>query len=379
MTHEPGAAPVANPTSSPGPVNQARRPPSTLPAQATPGPTDLHAPAGPDPAGPEADRPAPGEPTGRPDPTAGPDRSPFTVGTVVLAVLALLWLAGMLWAAQATIAASEITEMIIVYAAYALPGAVSAGLVGGAALALVVLSAVDSRPVGAGRLAGTPTRRFALATVAGLATGLLATTVVLLSSDGGDAIAVLAGTVAAAGTIGGALAGIRAARVVAAVVAAGLTVFVVGFLFSRFQVPLLSMFGSGESEASRASAAGWFSLTASLSSGLGAGLVSYGYLRRTGRHTDAATPRWPAYAVAGAGPGLLLLITELLVRTAGARALAMAGAVSEADQSVQTVLGVSRVNNALVVLFVGAIIAILAVGRTMRPATDAEPAAPARS
>jgi hypothetical protein len=48
--------------------------------------------------------------------------------------------------------------------------------------------------------------------------------------------------------------------------------------------------------------------------------------------------------------------------------------VSELELTVQRMLSGSRLNSALIVLFVGAITAIIAVGRTMTPAPDDEPA-----
>jgi hypothetical protein len=54
--------------------------------------------------------------------------------------------------------------------------------------------------------------------------------------------------------------------------------------------------------------------------------------------------------------------------------LELAGKVSELELTVQRMLSGSRLNSALIVLFVGAITAIIAVGRTMTPAPDDEPA-----
>jgi hypothetical protein len=76
------------------------------------------------------------------------------------------------------------------------------------------------------------------------------------------------------------------------------------------------------------------------------------------------------YALAGGGPGLLLLVGEGLTRTAGARVLDLAGRVSELEQVVQRLLSGARFNSALIVLFVGAISAMIAVGRTLKPAAE---------
>jgi NAD(P)-dependent dehydrogenase (short-subunit alcohol dehydrogenase family) len=92
-------------------------------------------------------------------------------------------------------------------------------------------------------------------------------------------------------------------------------------------------------------------------------VVTFAVLRRT--HL-----RWPLYALAGAGPGLLLLLAEALTRTAGARVVALAGRVSELELTVQRVLSGSRLNSALIVLFAGAITAIVALGRTLGPPAE---------
>jgi hypothetical protein len=186
---------------------------------------------------------------------------------------------------------------------------------------------------------------------------------------------VVAGTIAAAATIGGALGGFRVPRVVAAVCWAAIAVFAVGFVLNILQAPLLNLFGSGATSASQTAAARWFSLTQAVASGVAAGVVAYLSLRRARRRGDGADVRWPLYALAGAGPGLLLLLAEGLTRTAGARVVALAGRVSELELTVQRMLNGSRFNSALIVLFAGAITATIALGRTLGPpAEDADQA-----
>jgi iron complex transport system permease protein len=300
--------------------------------------------------------------------TAGTAERPSSAG-IVLAFAGVLWMAAMLWSARATITGRTDAEMEVTSAAYALPGAVSASLVAGAAVALAVL-AVAGR---GGRTLGA-TLRFAIATGAGLVLGLLGAVSIITINTDGWVYAVIGGTVAAAATIGGALAGFREPRVVAAACWAAIAVFAVGFVLNYLQSPLLNLFGSGSSSASQANAANWSSFTQALLSGLAAGLVAYRSLRRARRRGDRTDVGWPLYALAGAGPGLLLVLAEGLARTAGARVLDLAGKVSELELTVQRMLSGSRLNSALIVLFVGAITAIIAVGRTMTPAPDDEPA-----
>jgi iron complex transport system permease protein len=285
---------------------------------------------------------------------------------ILVATPAVLWMAGLLWSARITITRGSDPAMEVTSAAYALPGAISASLVAGAAVALAVLAAVgcDGRTIGA-------TLRFAITTGAGLVLGLLGAASIITINTDGWVYAVVAGTIAAAATIGGALGGFRVPRVIAAVCWAAIAVFAVGFVLNIVQVPLLNLFGSGATSASQTAAATWFSLSQAVLSGVAAGLVAYRSLRRVRHRGDGTDVRWPLYALAGAGPGLLLLLAEILTRTAGARVLELAGRVSELELTVQRMLSGSRFNSALIVLFAGAITAIIAVGRTMKPPDQA--------
>ena len=283
---------------------------------------------------------------------------------LLLAVATLIWTGAMLWSARATITGRADAEMEVTSTAYALPGAISAGLVAGAAVGLAVLALVTRR-----RTPGA-TLRFAVATGAGLLVGLLGALSIITINREGWVYAVMGGTVAAAATIGGALAGFRAPRVVNAVGWAAVAVFVVGFVVNLFQSPLLSALGSGDSRESQTDATQWFSWGQALLSGLAAGIVSYLVLRRARRLSGGVDVPWGLYGVAGAGPGLLLVIAELLTRTAGSRVLDLAGRVSELELVVQQMLGGARLNTALIVLFVGAISATIAVGRTIGPSAE---------
>jgi iron complex transport system permease protein len=278
-------------------------------------------------------------------------------GSLILALVGLLWMGGLLWSARATITGRENAEMEVTSTAYALPGAISASLVAGATVALAVVTLVGRR-----RTLGATTR-FAVATGTGLALGLLGALTIITINTEGWVYAVMGGSIAAASTIGGALAGLRVPRVIAAICWAAVAVFLVGVSMTFIQDVLFGLFGSGDTAASRLGAANWYSLTQSLLSGLAAGLVVFFVLRRQALH-------WPWYAVAGAGPGLLLVLGEGLTRTAGARVLELAGKVSELELTVQRMLSGSRLNSGLIILFVGAIIAVIAIGRTLGPAPE---------
>jgi iron complex transport system permease protein len=279
-------------------------------------------------------------------------------GSLLLALVGLLWMGGLLWSARATITGRANAEMEVTSTAYALPGAISASLIAGAAVALAVVTLAGRR-----RTLGATTR-FAVATGTGLALGLLGALTIITINTEGWVYAVVGGSIAAASTIGGALAGLRVPQVIAAICWAAVAVFV-GVSMTFVQDVLFGLFGAGDSAASQVGAASWYSLTQSLLSGLAAGLVVFFVLRRRPLH-------WPWFAVAGAGPGLLLVLGEGLTRTAGARVLELAGRVSELELTVQQMLSGSRLNSALIILFVGAITAVIAIGRTLGPAPDAD-------
>ncbi|WP_027659324.1 hypothetical protein [Salinispora fenicalii] len=287
-------------------------------------------------------------------------------GAPVLGLLALGWLAAMLWSTHSVIDSAAAGVTAISLSAFALPGVISAALIAGTAFALFGADLLAQQ----GR--DRSTLRFVAAIASGLLIGLAAAFAINLTFADTATTNVIAGTTAAAAIIGGGIAATRRAPVIGAVVAAGLgtLVFVVAFSWARD--PLFDLFGAGETQESLLSAAKWVSRTESLLAGLVAGLLAFGYLtwsrRRAARRSDPPTLRWPAYLIAGAGPGLLLLVAEVILRIGGRRLLDLASALSEADAVAQTSLGTSRVDNGIWVLFVGALTAMIAFGRTLGPA-----------
>ncbi|NES26858.1 hypothetical protein GCE86_30625 [Micromonospora terminaliae] len=307
-----------------------------------------------------ATEPAAGSPSDETaEATAGGAR--LAPGALVLAVLSLGWLAAMLWSTRQAITSAAAGVTALSLSAYALPGVITAALVAGAAVALAATNRLDRA-----------TLRFLVAAGAGLLVGLAAALAVNLTYADNATTNTIAGTTAAAAIIGGATAGARTARVVGAVAAATLAAQIFVVLFSRVRDPLSDLFGAGDTQQSMLDAAKWVSRTESLLAGLIAGLVAYLYLtwarRRAERRNGAAAAlRWPAYLVAGAGAGLLLLLTEVIIRIGGRGLLDLAAALSEADEVAQTALGTSRVDNGIWVLFVGALTALVLFGRTLGP------------
>ncbi|MET7372450.1 hypothetical protein [Micromonospora arida] len=295
-------------------------------------------------------------------------------GAAVLALLALGWLAAMLWSTREAITSAAAGVTAISLSAFALPGVISAALVAGAAVALAAGNLL------ARRYGDWATLRFAGAIGGGMLVGLAAAVAINLTYFDTSTTNVIAGTTAAAAIIGGALAGARTAPAIGAVVTAALGTLIFVVAFSRARDPLFDLFGSGDSQESLINAAKWVSRTESLVAGLLAGLLAFGYLtwarrRAVRRDPEAPALRWPAYLLAGAGPGLLLLLAEVIIRVGGRSLLDLASALSEADAVAQTSLGTSRVDNGIWVLFVGALTALIAFGRTLSPAhsDDDEP------
>jgi hypothetical protein len=285
-----------------------------------------------------------------------------------------------MWAAHASIA-SHVTDpsVVISSVALALPGVITASLLAGVAAGLTAALHTpwtrrpgDAPVQGSGertawRFGAGLGRRLAVTTVAGLVLGLAAGGVILAAYGSGSAVRGLAVTTAAAGVIGGALAALPPVTAVAAGVTGMLVVFGTNAVLTIFQPQLKTLFGAGDTVASQSAAAGWFSFTTALTGGIAAGLTAYLCLRRW------AVARWPAYLLAGAAPGLLYLVAELITRLGGAQLLRLASGFSSWDAFAISYLGENRINVALAVGFIGGIIAMIAFGRTLKPPAD-EPA-----
>lgn len=298
------------------------------------------------------------QPDTRPDvaPEPGDDRRAGWP-VFVLAGLSVAWLAATLWSAHATITASGGDDLLALNrAALALPSVITASLVAGVAIGLVAIEL----PGRWGR-ALSPLVRLAVGLGAGVVTGLVIVALILTSYGTGSSLVVLAIGVGAASAIGGAVSAIRVDAIVGAAVAGTVAWFLLGLVQGALNDQLLGLFGAGDSAASRVHATSRLLLTVALSGGILAGLVAYRYLR-----PRADGWRWPAYLAAGAGPGLLLVLANLVTLVGGARLRALAAASSEADGTALQYIGTAGLNTALVVLFIGAITAMIAFGRTLK-------------
>ena len=296
--------------------------------------------------------------------TGSTERTGRLTGVVVIATIGVLWLAGTLWASYAAISAADGADLVVVQASVALPRVLSATVFAGAVLALVAVALLTrARPGTADRWPA----RLGTAAGTGLLVGMVTALLVVLAYDGSSTIRGLAAPVVAAGLLGGAVAAVRPGTVVAAGLSGTVAATVVSLLHGAWEGELRQLVSSGQTPQALATATSRVFYLAAVVAGLAAGITAFVHLRRR-----RSGPGWPGYLLAGALAGLLGVVTELVTRVGGARLYTLAGALSANDRTVQDYLAAARLNNALVVLFVGGLAAMVAFGRTLRPA-DAEP------
>ena len=279
--------------------------------------------------------------------------------TGLLLVLGVAWLVAILWVAHAAIMAD--TLLALTTAAIALPKVIVASVVAGAIAGLATVTMLATRRPG---LIGSVPARVGFALGAGLLTGGLGSVGILLAFGTQRSEATLAAAFAVAGALGGALGAVRPAVMAAAGLTAALGVLVIGFVLRLFQEQLLTLYGAGADPASWESAGGYYLLTDALLGGLTAGLVAYWHLRGSQRGVEHPL-RWPAYLIAGAAAGALLLLAEAITRIGGQPLLQLASSVSELDGVLLLDAGVARFKYGLAVFFLGAIAAMIAFGRTL--------------
>jgi hypothetical protein len=276
---------------------------------------------------------------------------------ITLLVLSLVWLAVILGSAHLSIAQDTAQAAAAVgTAALALPGVILACMLAGTAAGLL----------GSARFAGANAgwiRRVLVAIGGGLIIGLAVAAIITGQYGHGPAITVLAAAALAAGAIGGSVAIVRPLGAIGGGLAAMLGVLAVGAGLALVQHPVKSLLGAGETVSSEWNAGqGLFYISAVLS-GCAAGLTAFGFLRRRGY-------RWPWVALAGALPGLILLASELVTRVGGMPLLSAVGQLSIFDQFMVDDSAAHRFINAQIVGFMGAVVAIIAVGLSMRSAAD---------
>lgn len=241
-------------------------------------------------------------------------------------------------------------------AALVLPGVLTPTLIAGAAVGVLAV----------GRFAAeAPVRgRLLQGGLGGLPVGLVAMGGMLAAYHSGPSVAYVAVTVAVAGVLGGLVAAAQPVSAVAAGAAAGVLASTIGLLVAYFQNDVVDLFGNQETVGSMADASYRLQLTTSIVSGIAAGAMAFGYLRRTGM----ALP-WPSYPLAGAIPGLLTLGAALIGWIGGLPLSHAVAKQSEFDAAIIASRLPEQVNHGLILLFAGAFVAMILVGRTLKRAS----------
>jgi hypothetical protein len=295
-----------------------------------------------------------------------------------VAVAGIVWLIVKLWAADQQIHSNAGDTVAIATAALAIPGVMQATALGGLGGALAVRLGLERRAQPPGRCVSRWTTLL-VAAAGGLVVGLAAMGAILGAYGDVPSVGGVAAAVAISGLLAGVCAGLgRRVAVVAAALAAALVSFVVDTVLNSGTVlgHMMAGLGAGPGaitdcdQGSAASACAKVvnanSLVSHIDSaivGVAAGLVAFWYLRRRG-----GGARFPAYVAAGGATGALLLVAEILTHLGGGGLLHVARGISADDRAVIDLLAGNRVIHGLLVLFIGAIVALFALGRSLGPA-----------
>jgi hypothetical protein len=269
----------------------------------------------------------------------------------LLPTLTVIWLLAKLWASHGQIAGSGGGLVALATAAGALPGVVQAGIVAGAGVALLT----DSLRLG--RMAGWLARLGA-----GLVIGGVGAALVVITYPHLPAIAALGTTLVIGSLLGAALVGIpRIATGVAAGVAAMLAALAVTTFLNSQNVlsHMLTWFGAGTTAESVVHASKLVQYADYTLIGIVAGLTAFFYLRHRG------ATWFPLYLIGGALSGILMLLGYALTSIGGSSLMDAANRISEADRILNDLVTQESVPNAMIVLFVGAFVALFAYGRTL--------------
>jgi hypothetical protein len=311
-------------------------------------------------------------------------------GPLVVAAISVLWFAGTLWFTHTAALNAADPSIALIDAALALPLVIVAGLIAGAAVAVVAVERLAARKRGVsaaskgdddsddvtaapGRLTRTRWAMLAGAGI-GLVLGAVAGGLVLLGYGTAPALVSLAIAIAVAAALGGSLGGVPWPAVVVAGLTGSLVRFGLGLVEGLFSGELREAIATDDSVAAQYAAIGRVSFFMALIGGVIAGLTASWYLHRSDRGL-----KWPAHLAAGATPGLLLLAADALTRVGGGPLLRLATGDDLADRIALDLVGQSRLSTALVVLFTGAIVAIVAHGRTLGTTPEPDPAPKGRT
>lgn len=297
---------------------------------------------------------------------------PGSRGVAVLLVLAVLLFAMVLRGEHILVTAAGDPAVAAIQVATFLSSVLLAALlVGGAAgiAAIRIFAGKDGA-----RLVGHAGRRALCGVLGGLVAGIIAGGAgYLLEGDLSTTDRfVVGGGVAAAALVGGAVTALRPGLMTAAGYLGTVVVIAVLALRSLFLTPLTRLFGGEGTIAKYANAQSNLALVSFIVAGVIAGVAVHLYIRRTGNRLGTA-----ANVAAGATPGVLALVAQLLTWAFGSSLISSAGGLDLGDTLAFQLAGRYQINGSLALLFAGALVAVLLYGRTRGPRRPRPKAAPA--
>lgn len=272
-----------------------------------------------------------------------------------MVVVALVLLGLTLWSAYRVIAGASSEFLVTTLTALVLPSVLLATVLAGGAAGVLAVGLL-------------PWRRWLAGATGGLTVGLLAMGGTLVAYHHGPAVAYVAAVVAVTGAAGGAAAAFRPVEALTAGIAGGVAATALGLAAAYFQNDLVDLFGNKETVGTMAEASSRLQLTTSILSGVLAGVVAFAYLRRTG----LALP-WPVYPAAGGAAGLLTLVATLLGWLGRLPLTQIVEDYSSFDAQIIYDRLPAQVNHGMIVLFAGAVTAMILVGRTLKGSAGPAP------
>lgn len=299
---------------------------------------------------------------------------PGSRGVTVLMILAVLLFAMVLRGEHILVTAAGDPAVAAIQVATFLSSVLLAALVLGGTAGTAAIRIFAGRE--GGRLVGHGGRRALYGVLGGLVAGIIAGGAgYLLEADLSTTDRfVVGGGVAAAALLGGAVTAIRPGLMTTAGYLGTVVVIAVLALRSLFLTPLTRLFGGEGTIEKYANAQSNLALVSFVFAGVVAGVAVHLYIRRTGNRLGTA-----GNVAAGAAPGVLALVAQLLTWVFGSSLISSAGGLDLGDTLAFQLAGRYQINGSLALLFAGALVAVLLYGRTRgprRPRAKTPPAKP---
>ncbi|MGA8114574.1 MAG: hypothetical protein WCA46_12980 [Actinocatenispora sp.] len=298
---------------------------------------------------------------------------PGTRAVAVLLLLAILLFAMMLRGAHILVTAAGDPAIAAIQVATFLSSLLLAGLLLGGMGGIGAIRGFAGHD--GTRLIDHAARRTVLAVLGGLVAGVVAGGAAFLlegelkTTDG----LIVGASIAVAALVGGLIAALRPGVMGAAGLTGTIVVIGVLALRSFFLSPLTRIFGGEGTREAFAHAQSELALVSFLVAGVAAGIAAHLYIRSSGNRLRTA-----GNMAAGAAPGVLALIAQMLTWIGDGRLISSAGGLDLGDAMAFQVAGPYQINGAVALLFSGALVAVLLYGRTRGPRQPRTRPAPAR-